>query len=71
MSGSQKNSIKKKKNDALSPFPPGQIFAINYDADCTFTSSTEQVVNDFLKQPLADWVKPIYHSLEEKSTALL
>jgi hypothetical protein len=39
-----------------------QICTTNSDADRTFTVSTEQVVNDFLKQPLLDRVRATTHS---------
>jgi hypothetical protein len=39
-----------------------QIFTINSDFDHTFIVSTEQALNDFLKQPLTDWVRPTNHS---------
>jgi hypothetical protein len=39
-----------------------KIFTTNSDADRTFTVSTEQVVNDFLKQPQTDRVRATNHS---------
>ena len=39
-----------------------QIFTTNLDADRTFTVSTEQVVNDFLAQPLTDRMRATNHS---------
>jgi hypothetical protein len=38
------------------------IFATNPDVDNYFTVRTEQTVNDFLKQPMKDRVKPTNHS---------
>jgi hypothetical protein len=35
-----------------------QFFTTNSDFDHTFIVGTEQAVNDYLKQPLADWVRP-------------
>jgi hypothetical protein len=39
-----------------------QIFTTNSDVDRTFTVSTEQVVNDFLKQPPTDRMRATNHS---------
>jgi hypothetical protein len=39
-----------------------KIFTTNSDADRTFTVSTEQAVNDFLKQPMRDRVRATNHS---------
>jgi hypothetical protein len=38
-----------------------QIFTTNSDADRSFTVSTEQVINDFLKQPLTDRPRATNH----------
>jgi hypothetical protein len=34
-----------------------QIFTMNSDADRSFIAGTERVVNDFLKQPLIEWMR--------------
>jgi hypothetical protein len=38
------------------------IFTTNPDVDNSFTVQTEQTVNDFLKQPMKDRVRPTNHS---------
>jgi hypothetical protein len=38
------------------------IFITNPDVDNSFTVRTEQTVNDFLKQPMTDRVRPTNHS---------
>jgi hypothetical protein len=60
INGKTVTAIKEKVNvfaDTLE-----QIFTINSDADRFFTVSTEQVVNDFLKQPLTDQMRATNHS---------